>query len=124
MEKGILDVTGNTVSYLYRGESDPGSTVYMTFSDDEVQLVLTVPMFYYSGENFNNLAYYTVSIQGHFDKTAKIFCQKFIEGQEMEWISSSTGYVAKGPKLNESDIDNLINTGGTKLHYGAVQRID
>ena len=44
MEKGILDVTGNTVSYLYRGEEDPGSTVYMTFNDNEVQSVLTVPM--------------------------------------------------------------------------------
>ena len=124
MEKGIVDVTGNAVSYLYRGESDPGSTVYMTFSNDEVQLVLTVPMFYYSGENFNNLSYYTVSVQGHFDKTAKIFCQKFIEGQEMEW-SQNNGFIEKGPKLNASDIDTLINTSGTKtsLWGGSKNRL-
>ncbi len=125
MEKGILDVTGNTVSYLYRGEEDPGATVYMTFNDSEVQLALTVPMFYNYGENFNNTDFYTVSLQGHFDKAAKIFCQKFIEAQEMEWISSSTGYIAKGPKLNESDIDTLINTSGTKigLYGGSKDRL-
>ena len=116
IEKGVVDVTGNTVSYLNRGEEDPGSTVYMTFNDSEVQLALTVPMFYYTGENLNNLSYYTVSVQGHFDKAAKIFCQKFIEGQEMEWISSSTGYIAKGPKLNASDLDTLINISGTKTY--------